>query len=230
MSNEIGSIVASTVNRTVDRQTSSTDSSSGKTPSALSVQSSDKVTLTSEARAMQSAQVALANTPQVDTTRVQNIKLSLSQGTYQIDSTRVANQMMSFESSLVAATPVSTGDPVAGDAPDSRLQHNLSIDPESGTITRSFSATREDGTTMSREISLTRTDEGVSREASFDNGRGVTRDASASFDADTRSYTRDVTYAGPNGGGIEVSAKGHLDEGSVNREIHVEGGRGQPVR
>ncbi len=245
MSNEIGRIVASTVTATTVRR--APDAAAGSSSGGQTGQS-DRVTLTHQARTLQSASDSLSASPPVDSARVQSIKLSVSQGTYQVDATRVARQMMSFEASLAAATAVPSSasseasgpamtvtDPAAAEAevappPGANVQRTLSVDPESGTITRSITATREDGTVFSREVSLTRTGDGLTRTASVDNGQGVTRESRLNVDAQNGSFNREVNYTGAGGGELNVQAKGQFDEGGVSRVIQFEGGRGQPVR
>ncbi len=249
MSNEIGRIVASTVTATTARR--APDAGAASSGASSQASGSDRVTLTQEAKALQSAKHALSASPPVDTVRVESVKLSLSQGTYQIDATRVAAQMVSFEASLSAATAPTTpaADPAADDTsgpsmmvtdpaaeeaevapqPGANVQRTLELDPESGTVTRSLTVTRPDGSEFSREVSLTRTEDGLTRTASLDAGRGITRDSELHVDVQGGSYSREVVYGGALGGELNVQAKGQFDEGGVSRVIQFEGSREQPV-
>ena len=65
-----------------------------------SSQSSDQVTLTSSARSLQRLEQTIADAPVVNTSRVAQVKQSISAGTYQIDAKSVANKLLQFERGL----------------------------------------------------------------------------------------------------------------------------------
>ena len=78
------------------------------------------------------------------------------------------------------------------------VQRTLTVDPETGTFTRTVSVTREDGTTGTREVTVNRTEDGFERSSTTDNGRGVVRDASIVFDTSVRQeFSADLTGLRP---------------------------------
>jgi len=60
----------------------------------------DTVSLTDTAAMLQKMEAAMAETPVVDTQRVEDIQNALENGTYEIDATRVAEKLLSFEARL----------------------------------------------------------------------------------------------------------------------------------
>ncbi len=57
----------------------------------------DKVSLTDMASRMKSLEQKLAQLPEVDQSRVDRVRDSLSRGEYRVDADRVADKMMDFE-------------------------------------------------------------------------------------------------------------------------------------
>jgi negative regulator of flagellin synthesis FlgM len=68
--------------------------------SPASSQSSDQVTLTSSARSLQRLEQTISDAPVVNTSKVSQVKQSLSAGTYQVDAKSVANKLLQFERGL----------------------------------------------------------------------------------------------------------------------------------
>ncbi len=61
---------------------------------------SDTLTLTGSARTLQKLGTVVAQTPIVNTAKVDSIKQAVNSGTYQIDAARVADKILQFESDL----------------------------------------------------------------------------------------------------------------------------------
>ena len=60
----------------------------------------DQVTLTDSARSLQKIEEVLANTPVVDSAKVDAVKQALNQGTYKIDSGSIADKILTLEGAL----------------------------------------------------------------------------------------------------------------------------------
>ncbi len=65
---------------------------------------SDTVQLTDIAAQAQKAERVIAETPEVDKAKVQQIKDAISSGSYKVDAERVADQLMKLETDLVVKT------------------------------------------------------------------------------------------------------------------------------
>jgi negative regulator of flagellin synthesis FlgM len=63
-------------------------------------QSADQLTLTSSARSLQKIEDAIAQTPVVNSSKVDAVKQAISSGTYQVNSASVADKLLQFESGL----------------------------------------------------------------------------------------------------------------------------------
>ncbi|RTR32602.1 flagellar biosynthesis anti-sigma factor FlgM [Shewanella atlantica] len=61
---------------------------------------SDSVSITSQAQQLQSTQAKLANIPEVDQGKVQEIKLAIAEGRYKIDPEKLATNIAQFENEL----------------------------------------------------------------------------------------------------------------------------------
>lgn len=61
---------------------------------------SDTVQLTDVAAQVQKAEGVIAETPEVDKAKVQQIKDAISSGSYKVDAERVADQLMKLEADL----------------------------------------------------------------------------------------------------------------------------------
>ncbi len=71
-----------------------------KSPGPAESSSADQITLTDSARSLQKLSEAVAQTPVVDSAKVESVKIALQQGTYVVDSKRVADKIIGFESLL----------------------------------------------------------------------------------------------------------------------------------
>ena len=60
----------------------------------------DQLTLTSSARSLQKIEDAIAQTPVVNSSKVDAVKQAISSGTYQVNSASVADKLLQFESGL----------------------------------------------------------------------------------------------------------------------------------
>jgi negative regulator of flagellin synthesis FlgM len=67
---------------------------------AAETSSADHLTLTQSARNLQKIAEAVANTPVVNSAKVEAAKLAIDNGTYKIDSGRVADKILQFENLL----------------------------------------------------------------------------------------------------------------------------------
>jgi len=80
--------------------TPNTDAGQPKTEEGAAAPVRDQVSLTPEARKLQTLEAQLAEQPVVDSKRVDAIKEALANGSYDIDAERVAGKMMSLERAL----------------------------------------------------------------------------------------------------------------------------------
>ncbi len=65
--------------------------------------SSDRVSLTGEARQLQELETRLASEPVVDSQRVQTIRSAVENGTFTVNPERIAEKLMSLEEALTDA-------------------------------------------------------------------------------------------------------------------------------
>ncbi|GAB2564115.1 flagellar biosynthesis anti-sigma factor FlgM [Dyella jejuensis] len=83
-------------NSNTDTSTSTSSATASGTTASVAV-SSDSVKLTDSARALQ--QASSTDSP-VDTAKVEQIRKSLSEGTYKVDPNAIANSLVSMESQI----------------------------------------------------------------------------------------------------------------------------------
>ena len=78
------------------------DKTSGNVRSgeAADAGSADQLTLTSSARSLQAVEAAVANTPVVDSKKVESARLAISSGTYQVDAGKIADKILQYEKLL----------------------------------------------------------------------------------------------------------------------------------
>jgi flagellar biosynthesis anti-sigma factor FlgM len=67
-------------------------------------QPTDSVHITDTARAVLALQAAVAGVPDVNTARVEQLRLSIEQHKYQANSAKIADRLMSLEGDLLAAS------------------------------------------------------------------------------------------------------------------------------
>ena len=67
---------------------------------AAAARTSDQVTFTGSARALQKLGEAVANTPVVNSQKVATVKQSIQNGTYKVDAGSVADKILHFERGL----------------------------------------------------------------------------------------------------------------------------------
>ncbi len=85
------------------RSSNSSDSSSNNiaSQSAEASLGQDSVNLTHSAMRIKSLEAQIARLPIVDTQKVEQVKSSISEGTFEFDSTRVAEKLINFERDLL---------------------------------------------------------------------------------------------------------------------------------
>ncbi|ANG61720.1 flagellar biosynthesis anti-sigma factor FlgM [Marinobacterium aestuarii] len=76
------------------------DQAQPQTPSAPRAGSAAEVRLSEAAQALQGADKALADTPEVNESRVQALRSAIESGSYEINYERLAQRMVDFESTL----------------------------------------------------------------------------------------------------------------------------------
>ncbi|WP_299791405.1 flagellar biosynthesis anti-sigma factor FlgM [uncultured Shewanella sp.] len=79
---------------------SSQASQGAATASTSTPPKSDSVSITSQAQQLQSTQAKLANIPEVDQGKVEEIKLAIAEGRYKIDPEKLATNIAQFENEL----------------------------------------------------------------------------------------------------------------------------------
>ncbi len=98
---------ASQTNRTNEHQqtkeihSSNNSSGSSSSQSAEASFGQDSVNLTHSAMRIKSLEAQIARLPIVDTQKVEQVKNSISEGTFEFDSTRVAEKLINFERDLL---------------------------------------------------------------------------------------------------------------------------------
>jgi len=78
------------------------DGKSGASPETANSANStaDSVSLTGEARQMQTLEARIASTPVVDTQRVQSVRSAVENGTFTVNPVRIADKMIDLEQAL----------------------------------------------------------------------------------------------------------------------------------
>lgn len=74
--------------------------SGGGTPAQPPSSKGDTVNLSTTAQTLQNVEKKLANTPDVDSERVERLKQEIESGSYQINAERVAEKMLNFDNLL----------------------------------------------------------------------------------------------------------------------------------
>ncbi len=99
---QLGQLSQSTTTRTKtsEPQNSTAKSSGGAVPAAAPSSKGDTVQLSEAAKALQNVEKKLADTPEVNSARVAQLKQDIENGTYQINAERVAEKFMNFENQL----------------------------------------------------------------------------------------------------------------------------------
>ncbi|MCP4596067.1 flagellar biosynthesis anti-sigma factor FlgM [Neptuniibacter sp.] len=86
--------------RTTEQGNSAPKSSSGSAPVQAPSSKGDTVQLSDAAQTLQNVEKKLANTPDVDSARVERLKQEIESGSYQINAERVAEKMLNFDNLL----------------------------------------------------------------------------------------------------------------------------------
>ncbi len=74
------------------------------TPQGTSPAASDRINITGTARTLATLQAAVAATPEIDTKRVAQLRLSVERGTYVPNPARIADRLLQLETDIAAAT------------------------------------------------------------------------------------------------------------------------------
>lgn len=100
----INDITGLTSSQTAGTRARTGENDAAKSGSAAPTQSpsskGDTVKLSGAAQALQNVEKQLANTPDVDSDRVEQLKRDIESGNYQINAERVAEKMLNFDSLL----------------------------------------------------------------------------------------------------------------------------------
>lgn len=99
---QLGQLSQSTTTRTKtsEPQSSTAKSSGGSVPAAAPSNKGDTVQLSEAAKALQNVEKKLADTPEVDSARVEKLKQDIENGNYQINAERVAEKFLNFDNLL----------------------------------------------------------------------------------------------------------------------------------
>ncbi|WP_299183699.1 flagellar biosynthesis anti-sigma factor FlgM [uncultured Neptuniibacter sp.] len=104
MINDIPGNLASNQTANARARTGEQNSAAKSGSSATSAQppssKGDTVKLSTAAQTLQNVETKLANTPDVDSERVEQLRQEIESGNYQINAERVASKMLNFESQL----------------------------------------------------------------------------------------------------------------------------------
>ena len=108
MAIEINGLPSSQVKTTAEgSQTRSGQQESGMVPQGpgRTPAGTDTVSLTGTAAHLKTLEQAMASLPVVDSQRVEQLRQSVSNGSYRVDAQRVANKFISFEKQMPKAKP-----------------------------------------------------------------------------------------------------------------------------
>ena len=102
MANDISGINSSRAQQSGERAVtgSKKESSDSKASTSTSSTGADKVSLTDTASRLKALEHQLAQQPEIDRTRVNDVQDAISNGSYKIDPERVADKMINFEASF----------------------------------------------------------------------------------------------------------------------------------
>lgn len=97
---QLGQLSQSTTTRTKtsEPQSSTAKSSGGSASAAAPSNKGDTVQLSEAAKALQNVEKKLADTPEVDSARVEKLKQAIESGNYQINAERIAERFLSIDS------------------------------------------------------------------------------------------------------------------------------------
>ena len=97
---QLGQLSQSTTTRTKtsEPQSSAAKSSGGSASAAAPSNKGDTVQLSEAAKALQNVEKKLADTPEVDSARVEKLKQDIESGNYQINADRIAERFLSIDS------------------------------------------------------------------------------------------------------------------------------------
>ncbi|MGB0204133.1 MAG: flagellar biosynthesis anti-sigma factor FlgM [Neptuniibacter sp.] len=97
---QLGQLSQSTTTRTKtsEPQSSTAKSSGGSASAAAPSNKGDTVQLSEAAKALQNVEKKLADTPEVDSARVEKLKQDIESGNYQINADRIAERFLSIDS------------------------------------------------------------------------------------------------------------------------------------
>ncbi|MCL1141714.1 flagellar biosynthesis anti-sigma factor FlgM [Shewanella gaetbuli] len=95
--NKLRTATPSPVNTSRDAKGSSAAATSSTTNTTAK---SDSVSITSQAQELQSAQAKIANLPEVNQQKVDEIKQAIAEGRYKVDPEKLAANIASFEAEL----------------------------------------------------------------------------------------------------------------------------------
>lgn len=94
----LGSLSQSTTTRARTSEQSSSTAKNGSAPvPAAPSNKGDTVQLSDAAKALQNVESKLANTPEVDSARIEKLKQDIESGNYQINAERVAEKFLSLD-------------------------------------------------------------------------------------------------------------------------------------
>ena len=198
----------------------------------------DTVTLTDSGRLMQRLEAAVANASHVDARRIDVIKQQIMSGGYQVDPQKVAAQVVKFEQDLMPPVqePVRdvqftrTEDGFSVDVTTTTARGtrersvDISVDPESQTVTRDITVTGANGEQISRHGSLTITESGYTTNVSF-TGRddeSISRMTEVTVDAENDSMTKVVNLDGRDHSFTRTTNVTRLDTGEIVRETKID--------
>lgn len=96
---QLGQLSQSTTTRarTSEQNSSTAKNGSAPVPAAAPSNKGDTVQLSEAAKALQNVESKLANTPEVDSARIEQLKQDIESGNYQINAERVAEKFLSLD-------------------------------------------------------------------------------------------------------------------------------------
>lgn len=198
----------------------------------------DTVTLTDSARLMQRLEAAVANAPAVDARRIDHIRQQILDGNYQVDPQKLAAQVVKFEQDLmppvqepmrdVQFTRTEDGfsvDVTTTTARGTRERSvDISVDPETKTVTRDITITGANGEQISRHGTLTVTESGYTTNVTFTgrNDESISRMTEVTVDGENDTLTKVVNLDGREHSFTRTTTVTRLESGEIVRETKVD--------
>jgi negative regulator of flagellin synthesis FlgM len=207
---------------------------SAQTRSGAEPAAADTVTLTDSGRLMQRLEAAVARAPHVDGQRIARIKEQIANGAYRVDADRLAQQVAQFEQDFggversfeMTRTDSGYSWTMTTETASGTRERTVAVayDAATQTLTRDMSLTRANGEEVSSYGTLTRTEDGYTKNfmATGASGESIYRSTETSYDAENGSVTRVVTHDGVEHDFTRTTQLARVDDGELVHKTVVD--------